>query len=521
MSRGRTGVRKIRDVLRYRYQHSLSNERIAGALGISKGTVHNILERFVSSGLRWPLPQDLSDSGLEVALYGQRRPEQGDAGAAPKPDVPHLEEELSKPHVTLQLLYEEYRGAHPEGLGRSAFYEYFERHRSRKPDMKMVHKGGDLLFVDYSGDGLEYVQRETGVLVPVTLFVCAWGASSFCYAEATETQRVLEFVSSQVRAFDYFGCVCHGLVPDNLKSAVQNASRYDPTFNPLYRQMAEHYGTVILPARVVRPKDKAVVESAVLQVQRFILARLRNRTFFNLDEINQAIAELLEQLNDRPMKDHGGQTRRQRFERDDKPYAQPLPSGRFAVTHLAPGLLVARNYHIRYQDHYYSVPHHLVGRRVDVYQVGMVLEIYHDNQHVCRHPVQTRKYGYTTHPQHMPPEHAFVRGWSKEYFIGEGAKVGAATAEALKQTMQRQQHVQQGFNAAMGILRLAKAYGSQRVEKACERALHFGTPAYRSIKSILDQNLEQQPLSDPSGPASQPVAHDNIRGSTYYGSTAA
>jgi transposase len=499
----------------------LSNERIAGALQVSKGTVHNVLERFSASSLSWPLPEQLSDTALEEALYGTAQPF-GKNRTAARPDVDYLQQELSRPHVTLQLLYEEYRKEHPEGLGRTAFYEHYERNRARKPDMRVVHKGGDTLFVDYSGDGLEYVERDTGLLVPVSLFVCAWGCSSHCYAEATRTQATGDFVPSQVRAFEYFGVAPHALVPDNLKSAVHKACRYDPSLNPLYRHMAEHYGIAILPARVATPKDKAVVESSVLQVQRYILARLRNCTFFSLEEINEAIARLLEELNDRPMKDYGGMSRRQRFEQNDRPYALPLPAQRFAITHFQPGLRVAPNYHIRYRDHYYSVPHRLVGKHVDVYQSGQILEIYHDNQHVCRHQVNHRKYDYSTEQEHMPAEHAFVHGWSKQYFIGEGLKIGAATAEALKQTMERQQHVQQGFNAAQGILRLGRAHTPQRLEKACERALHYATPTYRSIKSILEQHLEEQPLPGQQNQTPVPVVlHENIRGATYFGEVAA
>ena len=247
MSRGRVSVKRIRDVLRYKNEHGLSNERIAGALGVAKGTVHNILERFGNSKLSWPLPGELRDSELEALLYeregaGQEQPQ--------LPDMAYIEKELRRPHVTLQLLFEEYQAACPEGLGRTAFYRHVKGHLAPDTSMRCIHKGGDVLFVDYSGDGLEYVERGTGETVAVELFVCAWGASSHCYAEATHTQKVEEFVGSHVRAFEYFEAVPCSLVPDNLKSAVQKACRYDPTINELYRKMAEHYATVVLPARV-------------------------------------------------------------------------------------------------------------------------------------------------------------------------------------------------------------------------------------------------------------------------------
>lgn len=514
MSRGRTPVKKIRDVLRYKHENGLSNERIAGALRMSKGSVHNILGRFKASELVWPLDEQLSDSELESALFDQRG---GRLAEVALPRMEYIERELHRPHVTLQLLFEEYREEHPDGLGRTAFYDHVRRHLSRKPDMKGIHKGGDKLFVDYSGKGLEYVDRATGLLVAVQLFVCAWGASSYAYAEATHSQDNDDFVGSHVRALEYFQAVPAALVPDNLKSGVQKPDRYDPTVNALYRRMAEHYGTVVLPTRVATPKDKAVVESNVLHVQRFILARLRNRTFFSLAEINEAICELLEQFNARGMKDYGNQSRRERFEQLDRPYAKPMPPQRFCIGRIKENVLVARNYHVLYRERYYSVPYQLVGKRVDVHEVGPILELYHDHQHVCRHQVNPRKHSYTTLKAHMPPEHAFVRGWSKSYFIEEAQKIGAATAQVVEATMKRQQHVQQGFSAARGILRLAKTHSPQRLEKACERALHFHSPTYRSIKSILDQHLEQLPLQLHLLPTAAPaISHDNIRGAEYY-----
>jgi len=503
-------MRKIREVLNYKFSHHLSHERISGALGIGKGSVHNILERFERSKFCWPLPEEITDSELEKTLYPIEKSE------VPIPDLAYLEKEICRPHVTLQLLYEEYRDTHPKGLGRSAFYEHFSRYRSKKPDMKVIHKGGDKLFVDFSGDGLEYVEKATGEVISVELFVCSWGASSFSYVEAVETQRIEDFVPCHVSGFEYFKAVPHGLVPDNLKSGVKKANRYDPIMNPLYQKMAEHYMTAILPARVGKPKDKAVVESNVLHVQRFILGRLRNRTFFSLVEINEAVFDLLEEFNNRPMKDYGGQSRRERFFELDLPYAKPLPSQRFLITEIKLGVRVGPNYHIRFKDHYYSIPWELARRRVDVYQVGGIIEIYHDHRHACRHRLGTRQYGYTTTSAHMPAEHRFVKGWSKAWFISEAGKIGPASAEAVKITMEKQEHVQQGFNAALGILRFAKVFTPQRLEKACTRVLHFKSVSYRAIKAVLDQKLDQEPLELRKKTIQGNFFHDNIRGAHYY-----
>ena len=505
-------MKRIREILRYKFDHCLSNERISGALSISKGSIYNILHRFKESGLSWPLPDSISDTDLESSLYTEPTETKENF-----PDINYLENELRRPHVTLQRLYEEYKDAHPTGISRTQFYEYFAKHRPSKIDMKVIHKGGDLIFADYSGDGLEYIDRLTGEIVPVELFVCCWGASSYSYAEATLSQKREDWVQSHDRAFQYFGAVSHGLVPDNLKSGVKKASRYDPEINPLYARLAEHYKTAIIPARVAKPKDKAVVENAVLQVQRFILARLRNRRFYSLYEVNSAIREELELFNARPMKDYGNQSRKQRFKELDLPYAKKLPKERFKITEIKNGVRVAPNYHIRYKDCYYSVPFNYVRCRVDVFQTGRILEIYRNNQHVCRHLMSTRNYSYTTKKEHMPPEHTFVKGWSKSYFIFEAGKIGAATAEAVKQIMEFKEHAQQGYNTAMGILRFAKVYSEERVENACKRALYFGSISYRSIKSILEQKLDKEPLEESNSENTMnAVLHSNIRGATYY-----
>ncbi len=508
-------MRKIRQVLDYRLSKNISAEQTALALELSKGSVINYLERFVQSKLPWPLPDTLTDTALEEALFPPL-PSMPELPAEPLPDIAYIEKELARPHVTLQRLWEEYAEAHPDGLKRTAFYDHFARHRPPKISMKMIHKGGDKVFSDYSGDGLEYIDRKTGEAVPVDLFVCAWGASSYTFAEASETQKTPDFTMSHVHALNFFGVAPAAFVLDNTKSGVKKSDRYDPIANPVYGKMAEHYHVAFLPARVAKPKDKAVVESAVLQAQRFILARLRNRQFFSLIEINAAIREELEVLNNRPMKEYSGQTRMQRFEELDKPYAQPLPSEPFKISCVKIDVRVAPNYHIRFNDHFYSVPHHLVARRVDLFQLGSVIEIYHDNIHVCRHQIGAPNFGYTTKTEHMPPNHAFVKGWSKEWFIAKAAEIGSATIDAVAKIMMSREHVQQGFNAALGVLRLAKVYSPQRLESACQRALYFKSVTFRSIKSILEQHLDKQAFLPLNTVPQPPLLHENIRGAQYY-----
>ena len=510
-------MRKIRQVLEYRLSKKISAEQTALALSLSKGSIINYLERFEQSKLPWPLPETLSDTALEEALFPPSSPLTApDSPGVPLPDAGYIEKELARPHMTLQRLWEEYADQYPNGLKRTAFYDHVARHRYPKINMKMIHKGGDKVFSDYSGDGLEYTERRTCEIVAADLFVCAWGASSYTFAEASASQKTRDFAFSHVHGLNFFGVAPFAFVLDNAKSGVKKSDRYDPVANPVYGKMAAHYHVAFLPARVRKPQDKAIVESAVLQAQRFILARLRNRQFFSLDEINVAIREELEVLNNRPMKEYGGQSRRQRFEELDKPYAQPLPAEPFTLSSVKLDVRVGPNYHVRFDDHFYSVPYHLVTHRVDIYQIGATLEIYHDNVHLCRHQVGAPNFGYTTAAAHMPPNHAFVKGWSKEWFIAKASEVGPATAEAIAQVMNNREHVQQGFNAAMGVLRLARVYSPQRLEQACQRASYFKSATFNAIKTILERNLDKQTFLPLPLSQQPPIIHENIRGAQYY-----
>lgn len=511
MARRRVVMRSIRQILYYRLEKKIGADQTAGALKISKGTVINTMKRFSKSGLPWPLPEEVTDSTLEARLYPTK------THLVPDPDLPgitYLEEELAKKHVTLQCLYDEYCSTATSPVSRAGFYRYFNRVSIPSPSMPIDHRGGDLIYVDYSGDGIFYTDPKTGIRKDLDLFCCCWGLSSFSFADATETQKKRDFCQSHVRAFRYFGVCSHGLVPDNLKSAVTKPDPFDPQINPLYEELGKHYGIVILPARIRKPKDKAKVESAVLHMQQFILARLRNRQFFSLNEVNEAIIALLEEFNDRPMKDYGHQTRRERFERLDKPYAQALPEEPFRINDIKHNVLVGKNYHLRYKDHYYSVPFEYVGKRVIVRHCGGMVEVFHDGQLLTRHLYHVRPYGYCTRNEHMPKEHQFVKGLTPGWIIAQAAKIGDNTVNAIGTVMRRSEHVQQGFNAALGILSLAKVYTPERLEAACSRCIHFNTVTYRALKSVLLNDLDQQPLPVLPTANRQPaivVLHENLR----------
>jgi len=509
----RTAMRKIREILRLHFDSGLSNQQIADALRISKTSVFNTLCRFTESEITWPVPEDIPEAELEARLY-RKEPPNDNEGILP--DFVYIHEELARPHMTLELLWNEYAQNNPEGLSRSSFYRHFQKYRKGlSVSMKVIHKGGDKVFVDYSGDGLRYYNRETGKWVDTEFFVSSWGASSHSYVECTESQSGQDWVKSHIRAVEYFGCVPNAFVPDNLKSGITKASFYEPEINALYGKFAEHYDTVILPARVRKPKDKPVVESNVLHLQRFIFGRLRNHTFFSLVELNQAVWEALELYNDRPMQQYK-KSRRERFELLDKPYAKPLPSEPFHLTDAKYDVRVAPNYHIEFDKHYYSVPHEIARQCVDVYQINNILEIYCDGNHICRHKKEPPDYRYTTKDEHMPSNHKFVKGWSASWFIDQANKTGPAMAELVTSVMQNRKHPEQGFRTAMGLLTLSRKYPKERIEKAARRALYFGSLTCKAMKSILEQGLEEKAVPQIQNQNKKTVLHENIRGQEYY-----
>lgn len=505
-------MRRIRELLRYRFEQELSEDDVARAQGVSKGTVHNTLRRFSICGLSWPLPETLGDEELERRLFGTR---EAQGGAAP--DIGRIEAELRRPHVTLELLWREYQQHYPYGMSRASFYRYVRRGLRAPVELKMIHKGGDKLFMDYSGDGIPYVDSATREARQASLFVASWGASSDTFADVTEDQGQTSVVRMLVAAFEWFECVPHALVPDNATSMVAKADRYEPRIGPLMDKLAEHYGVAVLPARVRKPRDKAVVESAVGFAQRYILGRLRDQHFTSLAQIRQAVRPLVEALNDEPMHCYGGQTRRQRFEALDKPHAQALPPERFQMCAAKLDVSVAPNYHVCFEQHFYSVPYHLARERVDIYQVGHLLEIYHKGLHVVRYEKQPPDYGYTTIDEHMPPHHRFVRGWSMEWFQRKAAQIGPRTEELVTCIMKRRRHPQQGFNSALGVLNLTRNYPAERIEAAAERALRFRSPSLGCVRSILERGLDRQPAEMAPVVDGPVVTHANVRGPAYYG----
>jgi transposase len=506
-------MRKILDILRLHFSGGLSNQLIADSLRISKGSVFNCLQRFQASELAWPLPEDISQTDLKKKLYPKKFVE---TNSVPLPDFDYIITELRRPHVTKQLLYKEYRDTFPNGLGKSSFYARLSQFaRDKNVTMHQHHIGGDKLFVDYSGDRPSYIDLNTGESVPLELFVASWGASSYSYADVTQTQTSCDFVQSHVRAFKFFGCVSAALVPDNLKSAVLKASFTDPDLNPLYQKMAEHYDTALLPARVYKPRDKAVVESNVLHLQRFILGRLRDRMFFSLAEVQEAILELVIMFNAEPMQLYKI-SRLERFELLDRPFAKTLPKDDFTLQEVKLKVKVNADYHIQFRKHFYSVPFTLSGQYVEVHSDGMTVQIYREGERVGSHVRALGDFGYTTLLVHMPVNHQFWKGLTPEKLLLRAEQVGTSMTSLIQMILECRRHPEQSYRAALGILNLSAKYDKARLEKAATRALHFGASLRRDIVAILDAGLDQEPITQIDAQAkfqaTPPLEHDNIRG---------
>ena len=503
-------MRKTKEILRLKLDVGLSNRQIARATGVSCSTVSETVGRLKAAGLGWPLPEGTSEAALERRLYRRRGEVVVDVR---EPDWEHVRSELARKHVTLMLLWGEYKQAHPQGYQYSWFCERY-RTWAAKIDvvMRSEHKAGEKLFVDWAGDTLAVVDGETGEVRPAYLFLAVLGASSYTYVEASLSQDTQAFLAAHSRAFAFFGGVPEIVVPDNLKTGVQKADRYEPDLNPAYADLAAHYGVAVVPARVGKPRDKAKVENGVLVAYRWICAVLRNRTFFSLAELNAAIAEQLRRLNERPFKKLPG-SRASVFAELEAPALRALPAEPYLYRRRKRAR-VHIDYHVELEGHYYSVPYHLAREQVELVFTESTLEVYHDGGRVAAH-VRSRLRGRaTTDPAHMPAAHREVASWTPARISAWAAKTGPATAALCEAIMAARPHPELGFRSCLGILRLADRYGPERLEAACERALAYGARSYKSVKSMLDTGLDRKPLAEHPRPPGRD--HENVRGAGYY-----
>jgi len=511
MPNSRLSMRKIKDVLRLHFELNLSARQIGNSLAVSHNTVTQYLRRALAAGLVWPLPQDLSDAELENLLYPSLPPS---AVKRPEPNWANVHMERKRRSVTLLLLWEEYKAEHPDGLQYSCFCERYSAFVGKlQPSMRQIHVAGEKGFIDYAGQTLPIQDPLTGEVREAQIFVAVLGASNYTFAEATWAQSLPDWIGSHVRAFTFFGGAPHLLVPDNLRSGVNKACRYEPDINPTYDDMATHYGSAVIPARVRKPKDKAKVEVAVQIVERWILARLRNRIFLSLQEANQAIAALVADLNTRPFKKLPG-SRREAFETLDKPALLPLPCAPYAFAEWKQAT-VNIDYHVEADGHYYSVPCGLIKKRINIRITATTVECLHKGQRVAAHPRSMHKGRHTTVMEHMPKSHREYAGWTPERILEWARKLGPNVSALTDAIMGSRKHPVQGYRSCLGVIGLGKEHGAARLDAACERALHLGALSHKSLKSILKTGLDRLPL--PTHAADQTsIPHDNVRGPEYY-----
>jgi transposase len=504
-------MRKTREVLRLKFELGLSHREVGRSLGLSPGTIAKTVARMTEAKLTWASAQAMSDEALEAKLYGAA----AEAPSRPLPDFSRVHAEYRRVGVTLALLHEEYIEGQAGGYGYTQFCEFYRRWLGQRGlTMRQEHKAGEKLFVDYSGKRPHFIDRETGERVDVELFTAVLGASNYTYTEATRSQQLADWIGSHVRTFGFLGGVPRAVVPDQLKSGVTTACRYEPEINRTYAELAVHYDVAIVPARPGKPKDKAKVEGTVLLVQRWILARLRNQRFFSLVELNGRIAELNDDLNARVMRKYG-YSRRQLFEQVERIALRALPVEPFEFAEFKKAK-VGIDYHIEFDRHYYSLPYRLVGEVVELRYTITTVEVVHKGERVASHIRSVRPGQHTTDPAHMPESHRRHAEWTPSRILDWAGKTGPETARLAEAILTDRRHPEQGFRSCLGILRLSKKYTPERLEAACARAYAGGARSYRSVKSILEKGLDHLPALPFPAPPLPSLDHENVRGQAYY-----
>lgn len=506
-------MRQIIEVLRLKYEAGLSHERIARACGLSKGVVGKYVSLAQAHDVTWPLPEDVDEVRLEALLFPAKTPPSRFA----EPDYFQIHQELKTKGVTLQLLWAEYVERYGDKARRySQFCHHYRLWRGRqRRSMRQVHRAGEKVFIDYCGPTVPVVDRSTGEMRKAQVFVAVLGASSYTFAEATWSQSLPDCIASHQRMLAFYGGVPELLVPDNLKAAVTRADRYTPQINETYAELAAHYQTAVLPARPYKPKDKAKAEAGVLLVERWILARLRHRTFFSLVELNAAIAGLLPALNQRPFQGRT-ESRQSLFEALGRPALKPLPATPYVYAEwrkARPGI----DDHNEIDKRLYSVSHALVGVKLDVRVTDTSVEVMHQGQRVALHS-RHGKGRFVTLTEHMPKSHQAHQHWSPGRFLNWATDIGSATLDVVQRQLKDRPHPEHGYRACLGLLHLSRRYSRDRLEQACARPLSINSASYQSITSILKQGLDQLPLpltEEEPELADLPV-HTNVRGPRYY-----
>jgi transposase len=505
-------MRKIREVLRLKAA-GLNIREIAVATGAARTTVYEYLVRAGGAGLSWPLPEDMDDEAVEARLFPPATAELAQSRPVPEWREVHRELRAGK-HVTLRLLWLEWRQDHPDGWGYSQFCAHYERWLDRQDVvMRLSYPAGERTFVDFSGDKVPITDPTTGEVARAEVFVAVLGCSGMLYVEATPDQSLESWLMAHVHAWEAYGGVTVATTPDNLRSAVTKASNYDPEVNASYAELARHYGTVILPTRTYRPRDKAAAEAGVQVVERWVLAPLRKRQFFSIAELNKAIREKVAELNTRAFRGEPT-SRKDLFEELERPALKPLPTQRYELSEWKK-VTVNIDYHVEYDRHYYSVPYTLVHQKLELRATASLVEAHKGGRRVASHRREHGRLRYVTDPAHMPPSHRAHLEWTPSRLVEWARSVSPHAAALAEKILASRPHPEHSYRACLGLMSLAKRYGNERLGAACQRALACGAISYTSVKSILQQNLDQAPLPVASE-APAPAEHENLRGAAYY-----
>lgn len=506
-------MRKIKEVLKLHYEESLSNRDIARRLNIGAASVSRCLTRTKAAKIVWPLTDEWTEEKIHTTLY----PITSKNPTHEHPDFGKVHKELKRKGVTLLLLWYEYQAQYPKGYSYSRYCELYQTFIGKtNPSMRITHHAGEKLFVDYSGLTVLWVDKSSGESHKAQIFVAVLGASNYTFIEATPDQSLLSWVISHVHAFEFFDGVTTCLVPDNLRSGITKAHLYDPDVNKTFQELADHYGVAVVPARVRTPKDKAKVEVGVQGIQRWILAPLRDITFFSVNEINEAIQPLLQAYNAKAFYELEG-TRFSQYLEIDKPALKPLPSNPYIFAEWKRAR-AGVDYHLAIEKHYYSVPYRFLKETIDVRLTPNTIECFHKGNRIALHK-RMLKPGHSTIHEHMPRAHQDYAEWTPERMHAWAHSIGPNTGRLIKELTQTHKIPEQSYRGCLGILRMSKQYGKERLENAAIRALHIGAIRYKNIESILKSGLDQQPLPlpDSSLMAAEPILlHDNIRGPKYY-----
>jgi transposase len=507
MTKERLTMRKIREILRLKEESGLTNRAIARACKISNSTVGEYLQRAQVAGLHWPLPEGLSEDEFYQKLFPESSNES--TPDRPLPDWKTVRDELKKKGVTLKLLWIEYRDLHSDGYSYTQFCDYYRKWaKTQSPSGRFLHNGGEEMEVDYAGLTVTIANPESGETHQAPVFVATFPASDYVYAEVQPSQELCHWIGGHVRSFGFFGGLPKILRPDNPKTGIKSPNYYEPDLNPTYQEMAEYYQVAVLPARVRKPKDKPSIENGVQNVERWVLAPLRHRTFFSEAEAGRAIKPLLEELNNRTMA-HLGKSRRQLFEELDRSELRPLPEKpyEFATWKTAK---VNIDYHVSFEKHLYSVPHMLIHQQVEIRASERMVEIFHKGQQVAIHPRSRASGRFSTNPEHMPSNHRFVLELNADWLLKQAQGIGPQTTNYLTALMHARPFPEQAYRSCLGVLNLARKYPHPLLETACQCLQTAHLLSYHDLKCELEKSYRpaRSPSSNPS--------HENIRGKTYY-----